>query len=125
MLERVLVVGGIAALCSIFILLQTTSPSSVGPLGILALFVLIYTLSVCLITPTMLLLWKIKRQFLVRKRSSVSISLRKAYYYASILALMPTVLLAIGTVGQIGFYDMLLVVFFVIIACIYISKRTT
>lgn len=124
MLGKLLIIGGIVALCGLILIFQATSPSAVGPLGILAVFVFFYIFSVCVITPMALFFSKIQGRLVhLNRRTMSSLSFRRAYYYASVIALIPTILLAIRTVGEVGVYDIALVFLFVVVACIYISKR--
>jgi len=121
---RLLIIGGIVALCGLIFIFQATSPSAIGPLGILAVFVFFYIFSVCVITPMVLFFSKVQGRLVrLNRRTMPTLSFRRAYYYASVIALVPTILLAIRTVGKVGMYDIALVFLFVAVACIYISKR--
>jgi ABC-type xylose transport system permease subunit len=96
----------------------------IGPLGILAVFVFLYTLLVCAITPVILFFWKVHQRFARQNTPLIKSSVQRAYYFASVIALAPIILLAIGSVGSVGIYDVILLVLFVIVACVYIAKRT-
>jgi len=112
----------------LILLFFTTTPSSTGPLGILGFFVLMYVTALGLLTFLFNYFSLFALKVLPKKHSGFGmkgISIQKAYYYSSVLALVPVMLIAMQSVGQIGLYQVLLVVFFVIIAWIYVTNRTS
>ena len=127
MLRRVLVVMTAVSIAMLFLLLTTTTPSTAGPLGILSFFVCMYIAALGVLTflfrGLSLLLVKVSP---ARRRKLISdeLTLKKAYYYASVLALVPIMLLAMQSVGEIGMYQLLLVGFFTFIAWLYVANRT-
>lgn len=48
---------------------------------------------------------------------------RRAYYFSTVLAAAPVMLIGLQSVQSVGFYEILLVVIFELVACIYISRR--
>ena len=58
-----------------------------------------------------------------RKKTITPMRMQKAYYFASVVALAPTILLAMNSVGTMSFYDILLIIIFVSIGVFYIQKR--
>lgn len=128
MMAKIIGIVGIVATLLLIFLINTTAPSTVGPLGVLAVFLCIYITSVSVLT---LCLWqgghlvkRISRPFTVR-RPFRPITLRQAYYFASVLGLAPVMLIGMQSVGKVGFYDFLLVVLFAITGCVYVAKRST
>lgn len=121
------IVGIVATLLLIF-LINTTTPSTVGPLGVLAVFLCIYAVFVSLLTILMwqggYLLQKASKPFTVR-RPFRPLGLRQSYYFASIIGLVPVMLIGMQSVGKVGFYEFLLVTLFAVIGCIYVAKRGT
>ncbi len=122
------IVGGssIAAVIILFVLLQATTPSQVGPLGLLAVFFLLYVVLVGL--STLILWWGSKAVALIArpftsKRPMKPVPLQKSYYYASVLALAPVMLLAMKSIGTLGVYQLVLVGIFLLIGVLYIAKR--
>jgi hypothetical protein len=70
-------------------------------------------------------------KLIVRLSGSVTIrrplqplGLKRSYYFSSVIALAPVIVIGMQSVGEVGFYDLLLVVIFVSIGCVYIAKRT-
>ena len=127
MLGRVLTISVTVALVALTVLLQTTTPATIGPLGILVIFVLMYVSAVGMLT---FLLWIINR-VVARAFSYASVgrpmqplSLRKAYYFASVMGLAPVMFIGMQSVGEVGFYELVLIILFVGISCMYIAKRS-
>lgn len=127
MLGRLLFFGGIISVILLLILTYTTTPGTIGPLGILMVFILLYVVALCIVSFVLfgasLFLQKI---FAVmgRKRPFSRLSLVRSYYFASVVSLAPVMLLAIQSVGELSFYDVLLASLFVLISCVYVAKRT-
>lgn len=107
-------------------LMQTTNPLQSGPLGILAVFILLYIVFLGLIALLFFFLSKVYVKFskLIRtRRPSTALSSLQSYYYGSVVALAPVMLIAMGSVGKVGVREGLLVLFFEIIACVYVRQR--
>ncbi len=128
MLGRILTISLAVSLVLLVVLLQTTTPATIGPLGILFIFVLMYLSVLSALT----FLIFVTSKFVVRLASNIMIrrsveplSLLKSYYFSSALALVPVMLIGMQSVGEVSFYELLLIVTFVVISCVYIAKRTT
>lgn len=112
-------------LCSAVLLsalLQSTSPSTIHPLGILVVFVLLYVLALGVLTFLIYAAFRAVAQ-LSGGRFGRALSLRQCYYYASVLALAPVLLVGMRSIGHGNVYDGILIFLFEIIACFYIAKR--
>jgi hypothetical protein len=127
MLGRILTISLVVAVMLLVIVLQTTTPATIGPLGILLVFVLMYVSVLCVLA---FLLFAVSR-VISRVSSSVTVkrplqrlSLIKSYYFASVIALAPVILIGMQSVGEVGFYEVVLIVVFIVISCVYIAKRT-
>jgi hypothetical protein len=48
---------------------------------------------------------------------------KRAYYYSTVLAAAPVMLIGLQSVQSIGVYEVLLVVIFEVVACLYVTKR--
>lgn len=128
MFGRVLTVVLLAAAIALSLLLQSTNPSTAGPVGLLAVFFLLYVLLVCVLT--WLLFWLGQAVVyltrpVVLKKPLQPMSMSHAYYYASIIALAPVMLLAMRSVSQLGVYEIVLVILFVAIGVFYVKKRSS
>jgi len=128
MLGKLIAVGVMLGTIILIILFQHTNPATIGPFGILAVFILIYLLVLGVLT----ILLFLGNKLIVRaakgfalKRPIQPLHLRKSYYYASVIALAPVMFMGMQSVGEVGAYDVILVLLFVTITCIYIAKRTS
>lgn len=121
----VAIIGGVTLVIALLIM-QLTTPDVVGPLGVLAFFILIYIsftsgIYLGLITVVNLLAkvlppgrWKLMTE---------GLRPMKAYYYSSTLALAPVILIGMQSVGEVRPLDIILLIIFEIVACFYISRR--
>ena len=125
MLGKVLALSTLCAFAILSALLHTTTPSSIHPVGILLVFVLIYVLALGVLT--FLLYGVVHTVARVtakgRFRAKTAMTLQRAYLYASVLALAPVMLIGMRSIGQSGVYEVALVVLFEIVACFYITKQ--
>ena len=119
-----LVVAGL-----LYMIFQFSDPLTVGPLGVLGVFALIYLgcLSVLFILIRFGLYWVRKFVGLYKKQQmpggGTRIEPRKAYYIASVVAFAPVTLLAMHAYTKLQITDVLLVLSLLVIAIFYIVKR--
>ncbi len=112
----------------LIVLLFTTNPADSGPLGILGFFVFLYLTALGVLTFLFRFLSAAAYRFTPKKQGIQRfevMTFRRAYYYSSVIALVPIMFIAIQTVGEVGIYQVLLIFFFAVIAWIYVSNRTT
>lgn len=107
-------------------MLTFTSPSTTGPFGLLVLFISAYLTFVGLIS---FFLFGINR-LIIMVTKGVSLRkpvrpmrFRRAYYFSTVLAAAPVMLIGLQSVQSVGIYEILLVAIFEVVACIYIAKR--
>jgi hypothetical protein len=128
MLGRILFIVTVIAAVLLGVIFQTTTPATIGPLGILFVFILMYTVALGVLTflifSVSIFLQKSIGLFIVAKKPLRPLGLSRSYYFASLVALAPVMLVGIHSVGELGFYDVLLVGVFVVISCVYVAKRT-
>lgn len=120
----VAMVAALAATADV-VLVHTVTPMSVGPLGILAFFVCLYiaTASCCylvLIAARHVVIRVVRHNIY---RGLASVTPLKLYYYASIIGLIPVILLGMQSIGGVTAWDILLLVLFLGLGCFYIHKR--
>ncbi len=123
MFTRIVAIMTVVSAVMLGVLLFTTTPSSTGPLGILGFFVFMYITALGVLT---FLFWSIgllAAKLPSKRRRTFAVTPKGAYYYASVIALVPVMLIAIQSVGEVGVYQVLLVSFFVVIAWIYVTNR--
>ncbi|MES2876723.1 MAG: hypothetical protein V4678_04625 [Patescibacteria group bacterium] len=128
MLGKVIAASTVIAGIILIIMLQTTNPSTVGPLGLLAVFFLLYVIILGAMTEV---LWvgskviqTVGRRFASR-RPLGRLSLQRAYYFSTVLALGPVIMLAMISIGSFGIYELLLIVVFLGVALLYVSRRSS
>lgn len=126
MLPRVVATVSLASLCVLALVLTFTSPSTTGPFGLLLLFISAYLTFVGLIS---FFLFGINR-LIVMVTSGMTVrkpirpmEFRRAYYFSTVLAAAPVMLIGLQSVQSAGGYEVILVIIFEIIACVYISRR--
>jgi len=117
------------ALVALLFVTTSTDPVSIGPGGILVVFLLVYIFWAGLFFTAIHLGIGIASRLLVKHRKSVTvrsvqIGVRKAYYIASALAFVPVLFLAMNSLGQLQFRDVALVLVFMLLIIFYIVKRT-
>lgn len=127
MVGKVIISVTAAAGILLFLVVSATSPSDTGPVGILAVFFLLYILLTGFLTVVAVGI----NRFVVRISTSVKtrkplerLSWRRAYYIASVIALGPVMLVGMGSVGRAGITEFTLVTIFVCIGLFYVEKRS-
>lgn len=127
MLERVIATITLISLCLLGTLFAFTTPGSVGPFGLLVIFVAAYLACLGLISFFLFFGSRILGYALAlfnrRTPRYQALSFRRAYYFSTILAGVPVMLLGLQSVGGVGIYESLLVLIFAIVGCAYIAKR--
>lgn len=127
MFTRILLVVGLVSIVALGYILTSYSPSTAGAMGVLAVFLLSYVALVVFLTFLFHLLYKVIVRLLYSDRVqhvSDTLSLRRAYYYSSILALGPVVLVSFRSVGDVGLGEVGLVTALLVIGCLYVSRQT-
>ena len=127
MLAKVIILSTVTAGIALIAVLQLTHPSTAGPLGLLAVFFLLYVVALGAITE---LVWvgstvaaRVGRKFTTR-RPPQALSVKKAYYYSSVLALGPIIALAMASIGSLGGYELVLIGVFLLVGLLYVSRRS-
>ena len=130
MLGRIITTSVVIAGILLIILLQNTNPSSIGPVGLLAVFFLLYVIMLGAVTELLWIgskatSWLGKRVVILSRKPIQPLSLARSYYYSTVLALGPVMLLAMASIGSLGLYEVVLVGLFLAVGTLYISKRTS
>ena len=126
MLQRVIALITIASLCLLSLMLVFTTPASAGPFGLLVIFVSAYLTCLGLISFFLYGASRILAQTttgFTLKKPIQPWPFRRAYYYSTILAAAPVMLIGLQSVGSVGVYELILVILFEVIGCLYITKR--
>ncbi len=126
MLPRIIATVSLLSLVILSAMLTGTSPATAGPFGLLVIFITAYLTFVGVIS---FFLFGINR-LLIMVSSGMALrkpikpmEFRRAYYFSTVLAAAPVMLIGLQSVNSIGFYEAALVIIFEVIACIYVSRR--
>jgi hypothetical protein len=126
MIKVLITIVTIASVCLLAVLLNVTTPLTAGPFGILIIFIFAYMSLVgifaYLIRILSLAVTHISATLSPRKPIE-ELTFRRSYYYSTIVASGPIMLIGLLSVGSVGIYEILLIVIFIIIGCLYVSKR--
>lgn len=127
MITRILASITIVSVSILLFILHTTSPADAGPVGMLALFVLVYMSLLGVVT--FLLFYGVKLIMLIvgiftHRASRGGLSLTRSYLYSSVLALLPMMAIGLHSTGGIAWYEFILLLLFGVIGITYITKRS-
>ena len=126
MLPRILATVSLASLVVLSLMLTFTSPAPAGPFGLLVIFVSAYLSFVGMISFFLFgmnrLIIMVSSGMAVQKRLG-AMEFRRAYYFSTVLAAAPVMLIGLQSVQSVGFYEIALVLIFEFVACLYVSKR--
>lgn len=103
----------------LFLVINSTSPLSSGPIGILTVFSVIYALSVALVIAIIHFAGVILRFFKIKKY----LPTKKTYYAGSVIALWPVLILALNTLGRLDIGEIILVTVLTLVGCFYAARR--
>ncbi len=112
---RIIAIMSIIGLAALIIMLIFTSPTDIGPFGVLLFFTTIYVVCFGLMTFSLQLFRKIalkKDQFR-----------NKDYLYAAVLAFGPIMLLMARSFGAINFWTVALIMIFLTLSEFLVYKR--
>lgn len=126
MLQRTIAIISGLSLCLLIILLTTTTPATAGPFGVLVIFISAYLAFLGLVSFFLYGGWRIAGRLARatgRKKPIEPLPFQRAYYFSTIIAAAPVMLLGLQSVGSVSIYEFILVVVFVVIGCVYVSRR--
>ncbi len=126
MIGKLLIGMGIVSGMVLIALLNMTTPASAGAFGILAVFISAYLLTTIIMTFGLYgisqLIAFLGRTFSVR-RPLETLTIRRSYYYATIVSLAPVIIVSMQSVGGVGIYELALIALLVFLGCVYVTKR--
>ena len=117
--DKIVIAAGLLSAIFLLIMINLTTPSDVGPLGVLVFFTLAYIVCLSAMIGVCRISFAIRNKFLGR----VEVSRKRSYYYGSILAFAPILLIFMRSFGELNYLEIALVMIFVTVGCFYISKR--
>lgn len=107
-------------------MLTFTSPASAGPFGLLVIFITAYLTFLGVISFFLFGMNRLVGMLstgMTLKKPFRAMDFKKAYYYSTVLAAAPVMLIGLQSVQSIGFYEVILVIIFEVVACLYVSRR--
>lgn len=122
MYKRLIAFSMFLSLVVLLAITQTTAPSKVGPAIVVVVFVLIYIFLTCTLTLLLLFINKI----VSRHKSEPSKRSADDMYtlmYGAVLALAPTVIVAVQSIGQVQAGTYVLITLFVLLALLYVRHQ--
>ena len=128
MLSRILFFIWLLSLFILIYILGFTTPTQIGAVGVLVVFLLFYVVSTITVTYFVYIANRIVLQLFfadVVNIKSKSMSLKKAYYFGSVFALGPVMMISLQSVGGVGLWSFVLVCFLLILGSLYVSRQTT
>ena len=113
--KRIISVTSIAGLLVLLLILNLTSPTEIGPLGVLLFFTTVYVVAFGIITLLM--------QSFMRLAFKKETFRNKDYLYAAVLAFGPIMFLMARSFGAINLWTTILICLFVFLAEFLVAKR--
>ena len=113
--NRIISVVSIVGLAALILILNFTSPTEIGPFGVLLFFTTIYIVSFSIVT---LLMQSFVRLAFDKKQFN-----RKDYLYSAILAFGPIMFLMARSFGAINIWTTGLICLFIFLAEFLVAKR--
>lgn len=108
------------------ILLNITSPGTAGPFGILMIFIFAYISLIGVVAYLIQGLSQVIAHLsivFISKKPLAALTFKRSYYYSTVVAAAPILMVGLQSVGEVGFYEFFLMLIFVVIGCLYVSKR--
>ena len=127
MLSRILFFIWLLSLFILIYILGFTTPTQIGAVGVLVVFLLFYVVSTITAAYFVYIANRIVLQLFfadVVNIKSKSMSLKKAYYFGSVFALGPVMMISLQSVGGVGLWSFVLVCFLLILGSLYVSRQT-
>ena len=126
MLPRIIATLSLASLCLLSFMLTFTSPADAGPFGLLVIFITAYLSFVGAISFFLFgmnrLVVMISTGITAMKPLTV-MEFKRAYYFSTVLAAAPVMLIGLQSVQSVSVYEVLLVAIFEVVACLYVNRR--
>ena len=113
--NRVIYSISIIGLAALIIMLNVTSPTEIGPFGVLLFFTTVYVVCFGLIT----LFWQVFK-YVALKQNALR---NKDYLYTAVMAFGPIMLLMARSFGAISIWTVSLIVIFLFLAEFLVYKR--
>ncbi len=128
MVQKIIGIVGIVAAGLLVYILNATTPTEAGALGVLAVFLLSYILLAAALTFFIFWLYRVVIRVFWSDKPDTGrqhFTLKKSYYYSSVLALGPVMMVSLRSVGQDGWVQYGLMLFLLFLGCVYVSRQAS
>lgn len=119
---------GVLAVVALLYIVNTTTPTQAGALGVLAVFLLSYIVIVAVLAFFLYgVHMVIMKAFYSDRLGKITddFTLKRAYYFASVLALGPVIFVSLRSVGKVGVGELFMVVILLVLGSVYVSRQTS
>lgn len=113
--NRLITTTSIIGLAALILMLNATSPTEVGPIGVLVFFTTLYVFTFSIISLAMQVFF-----YLGTKKKSLN---KKEYLYSAVLAFGPIMMLMARSFGAINVWTIALIILFLSLAEFLVYKR--
>ena len=113
--NRIIIAISIIGLAALTLMLNVTSPTEIGPFGVLLFFTTLYLALFGTITLAMMVFYR-----LAMKKTILT---NKDYLYSAVLAFGPIMVLMARSFGAINLWTIALILIFLILAEYLVAKR--
>ena len=120
-MTKLLMVVSICAFLVLLAMINFTSPTSIGPVGVLLFFTTTYLFFLGLAVVCCRLFFMLRGKMIKAKGSSNNE--KKSVRYGFVLALMPVILMLIGSFGTITISEVMLTIMLEILLCFLTSRN--
>lgn len=129
LINLLLVLSPLLAMFGLYGIFNSTDPATIGPGGILGVFILMYIgcLSMIFVLLRFGIYWVVRlakvRSKSVTSRTPVRMNTKKAYYVASVLGFAPVTLVAMHAFSELQWTDVFFVSVLLALVTFYVIKR--
>jgi hypothetical protein len=122
--RSIVAIISVLSLISVLLIMSFTSPNEISPFGILALFVLVYVFCVGLFTFGLYWSTRVYSYIYSRlgRRRVNPITFKNSYFFSTVVAVLPVMIIGLQSVGAVSWYSNILVLLFVGLGVLYVSK---
>lgn len=113
--------GLVVSLVLLILIGHLSTPTSSGPVGILAVFTLIYVF----FTSAIIIVTGIGTSVAARTSKRPAFSNRKRYYVSSVLGFLPVLYLTLLSMGGASIWGIILIILFTVLMLFYVLRRST
>ena len=114
MFNRLSTLFSLIAIVVILAMMNLTTPTDVGPLGVLVFFIMVYVVVYGVTDLIVSLFFKA-----AEKKQGIS----KGHFYAAVIAFGPIMLLLVQSFGSMSIATVAMVIAFVFLGCFIVKKR--